>query len=936
MRTGTRGAAGWSRVLSLAVLLFASPAFGLGGITDPQVDPRAANAIQSFKLDFSYASDLAFTTARTTACAKRGIKCDAIQEGMIYYRTTDNVIRYYDGAAWQTYAPAAGAGLTLDDVYTAGQSITRDLLPVTVTDGTVGATSTFVLNRTAGTGAVLDLSNAGTGNDITGDLWSVSTAGEIVAVGFTLGDDQSVNFGAATDAIILWDTTGTDHLEFSALVDSTEVHWDEDQHGLDQKWWGDTATAGDGMFYDASAVELSFLKTAAAAAAKILLGYDDILSLGDSSEFTLMYDDDTTATYMIGKAGEEIYVGADGTGLDVVIYSDTAGSSAQFTYASDSLVLTNYTIGMGDDDQIKFGATDDATIEWVNASGLLKIGAAGGTPVHFGVANAGLDVNFFDNGAPGAESLTWDAIDAVTNDARLEFVHADAYFDDNSRIILGTGAANNGDVAIAFETSAAFPAADVLHIKPAAGAEAADQIVQFGTDGAVNNVNVYFTSGTAGDGLMWNNSMTSLMFTDATAAFGDGADNSDAIIFGDDTDFSVYYDNADNALVFDPAGGGGNEINFGDEDSANYPDILWHAGPTMSVLYDEAAGNPVEYHDDVPIALDQDSALYFDPTSASTPVDGFGMKGDSSAASDKLYLYSLDGGTSGEFIVGYDGASFLSTDMTLWGSAGMESASLRWDASTSSLNFLNSTSNSWYANNAYIGWGNTQAAPGALVSFNGVELLFDSDVADYNVQFGTDQVNHKVSVRFGDSATKAITINGNDTSGKQIVYNTVQPVQRIYIPAASFGVGSVGTATWGKEDSAAGWTLDPSGTECVQTTWQPDLWVANPFNVRAVFTAGSSNNVVLTVSSVQVVPGTTASTDVDDPGVKKTLAVTDSVISETPTGDMWTVAGAKVDSSHWRPIVIEVCRVGGDGDDNLVGDLVFMGLEMEVPRSYGD
>jgi hypothetical protein len=478
----------------------------------------------------------------------------------------------------------------------------------------------------------------------------------------------------------------------------------------------------------------------------------------------------------------------------------------------------------------------------------------------------------------------------------------------------------------------------VLHIKPAAGAAAADQKIQFGTDGTANNVDVYFTSATAGDGLWWDNTNKTMQSVDSLVGFGDGTATDDAIIFGATAggDFQLYFDNDDNAIVLQPSAAG-QEINLGDEDAVLYPDVRWHAGATMSVLFDEAAGNPVESHDDVPIALDQDSALYFDPTSATTPVDGMAIHGDGAAASDKLYVYALDGaGTSGEVVVGYNGAAFLSTDMTLWGSAGGDSANLRWDASTSSLNFLTATSNSWYADNAYIGWGNTQAAPEALASFDGVKLLFDSGVADYNVQFGTDQANHKVSVRFGDSATKAITINGNGTSGQQIAYNTVEPVQRIYIPAASFGVGSVGTPTWGKEDSAAGWTLDPEGTECVQTTWQPDLWVANAFNVRAVFTAGSSNNVVLTVSSVMVTPGTTASTDVDDPGVNKTLAVTDSVISETPTGDMWTVASAKVDSAHWRPIVIEVCRIGGDGADNLVGDLVFMGLEMEVPRSYAD
>jgi hypothetical protein len=728
------------------------------------------------------------------------------------------------------------------------------------------------------------------------------------------------------------------------------------------------------------------------------------------------------------------------------------------------------------------------------------------------VANAGLDVNFFDNGAPGAESLTWDAIDAVTNDARLEFVHADAYFDDNSRIILGTGAtaagdmtinytaanvleikqvvagggadgtgsvsmgvsgdgvdvtffgeevgdymvwdqrragganepalrfvgapdlvgdsdfnliigttdtetpangvrftgaatalgingvaagatvtfggvsdtdvvltgaastvtwnhgdnemtfnggyltleqgdplvfgdgaANNGDVAIAFETSAAFPAADVLHIKPAAGAAAADQVVQFGTDGAANNVNVYFTSGTAGDGLMWNNSMTSLVFTDATAAFGDGADNSDAIIFGDDIDFSVYYDNEDNALVFDPAGGGGNEINFGDEDSAHYTDILWHAGSGASVMFDDDVdpGSPV-----LPAALytavvtnfDRNSPLHFDVSDQDTPADGFGIDGDSSGGTDELTIGAYAGGV---LRIGYINGAAADTDTYFYSAGTVGNVGLIWNYGTDQLQFQ-SSAGSWYADNAYMSWGNVAATPDMKLSWDATKLLMDTGAAaNATFQLGTAAANHQVTTVFGDPATKGITVNPNiATAGRQIAYNTVFPTQRIFIPAASFGPGDSSTvATWGKESNAAGWLLDDSHDICVQTLWQPDLWVhGTAIATRALWSPATNGNVYLQQESFQITPGTTLSTATDATPDAELLSVSAQTIGHNPDGQRWEIPLGEVSSTGWKPIFIQVCRQASSKatDDTMVGNLAFMGLEMEVIRSYGD
>lgn len=1146
MRTGVRSAAGWSRVLSLAVLLSSLPAWGLGGITDPQVDPRAANAIQSFKLDFSYTSDLAFTTARTTQCAKMGIKCDAIQEGMLYYRTTDNVIRYYDGAAWQSYAPPVGAGITLDDAYTAGASIIRDLGTISISDAMANAVSTLTLTRTAGTGAVLDINNTGTGNDITGDLWSVSTAGEITAVALTLGDDQSVNLGDATDAIVLWDTTGTDHLEFSALVDSTEVHWDEDQHGLDQKWWGDTATAGDGMFFDASAVELSFLKTAAAAAAKILLGYDDILSFGDSSEFTIKYDDDTTATYLVGVAGEEVYVGSDGLGMDVIIYSDTAGSSAQFVETQDSLVLTNYTIRMGDDDQIKFGATSDATIEWVDGSGWLLVDAAGSTPVHFGAEDDGLDMVWYDDAAAGTESLTWDAIDAVTNGSRLEFVGSDAYFDNNAHILLGSGLTDTGNGDIDFYYKSADDVLQIKQVVPGAGVDGTGS-VSIGVDGegidttlwgetagdyciwdqdtgageaalrfvagpdivgdasfAVTlgatdtvtpadgiklsstatvlsidgvsaganeivtgaarqmNLSVYGTNagGAPAEMVRWNYGSDQLAFLTTASSSGylrmsdkapiewgnyganadvraywdvgaapapggetdylrwkEGATANPVMMLGEDgegwdlvlqseapsaytwfdqtsnawtlvnglvripagtaTDDAIqwgataggdirqYHSTGSVGLVFDPAAAG-QRVYFGAPGGAGPLDVQWIPSAGATWLMDDDAGtDPYVYHDDVHLVLDQDSPIYFDPTALDVPTDGIAMHGDSAAASDKLYIYALDGaGTAGDVVIGYSGAADYGTNMTWHGSAGGAGAKMRWDYATSSLTFPSATSNSWYADNAYIGWGNTQAAPDALLSWDATKLFLDTgNGADITFQLGTAAANHKVATVFGDPATKGVTINPNTaTENGRIAYNTVMAMDYIWLPAANFvagtpnhnaAAGHAADVYSGRLGSSkmGGWIMDvnDAADDEIDTTWTPPTWVqgASDVTVKIVWaTSAAEGACVLAwelcylMLDVESAPG--GRTGVND---ALTCVETDFTYNagaasyEINRTASITIPAASVEravSTGRSPIAITIRHDDDDAQETCTSDIQVLGLEMNVARAYVD
>lgn len=511
--------------LILLSALFSFEASGAGGLADGQWDPRAANALSSAKLKFGFASDAAFVNARIAECAARGVPCDSIPEGMMFWRTDINVVRVCltapctAGGGWSTYNPLGGAGSTLDDVYTAGQTIARDLLSFKLTDALANATHTLWLARTAGTGAVINIDNTGSGPDILGDYWSVDTAGKIAGTGLDMGDDRWARFGASQDMTLGWDTTGTDHFNITPLAANQQVDFGTDGVGLDLLY--NSGVAGDFFRFDASD--------------KMLYGEDVHFKMGDSDKIYL-----GTATGAANVAGdfEVYYDGADlyfyplavgdgvvfgqgmGDGVDVTIFGDGLTSSAKFDYdaAGDALIMTDYEIQMVDGTPIVFGTGTGVTGDLVftytggltDDLGVTQTVAGTGT-LSYGVSGKGISTTWF------TETVSSTIILDQADD-ELEFTAANAHLLDASKVVYGTGAGAGGTAAGDMSMSYAGGFVNLLSLNQSVAGTGA---LAIGVDGKGIDTTLY--EETAGDYWKLDQTTGTLVFEDTEASFSDGA-----------------------------------------------------------------------------------------------------------------------------------------------------------------------------------------------------------------------------------------------------------------------------------------------------------------------------------------------------------------------------------------------------------------------------
>jgi len=400
-----------------------------GGIIDPQLAPNAA--VQAFKHKLAYANDAAYVTAKTASYVANGVRIGALGTSDVYFNTTLNAWRYHTGAAWATSAPAPGGALSLDDVYSNGQTITRDAGEFRINDATLAATNTMYLNRTAGAGAVLQIRNAGTGNDITGDLWSIDTAGRFVGTRFDLGDSQSVRFGAAQDITMVWDGT-----KFVVTPIAANYQWDFGTDGVGMDLLLNSGTAGDYFRFDSSD--------------KMLYGDDVSFKLSDNDKFFIgtktgvaavdgdfeLYFDGTSLHLLNTTGGDPIVLGAAGAGPDLTIYGQAGASYAKFDYnaAGDQLIMNLYGERFNDSTSLKFGTDEDLLLTFDNATGTLAItGAAGTEKITWGADAAGIKQTFYTN--TSGSSI---ALDGIASDD-LVFTNANAFLKDGSAVIYGTG-----------------------------------------------------------------------------------------------------------------------------------------------------------------------------------------------------------------------------------------------------------------------------------------------------------------------------------------------------------------------------------------------------------------------------------------------------------------------------------------------------------------
>ena len=129
----------------------------------------------------------------------------ALEEGDIYYNTTDDLLYVYTGASW-TSVGATGGSVTLTGAYNnGGGTLTKVTTAVTVNDADTDSSNTLVINKTgAGSGNLLDINMTAA---MTGDAVNVTmTNGATTAQALVIESQAAVR---ATNALVQIDENGT-------------------------------------------------------------------------------------------------------------------------------------------------------------------------------------------------------------------------------------------------------------------------------------------------------------------------------------------------------------------------------------------------------------------------------------------------------------------------------------------------------------------------------------------------------------------------------------------------------------------------------------------------------------------------------------------------------------------------------------------------------
>ena len=137
----------------------------------------------------------------------------------------------------------------------------------------------------------------------------------------TNADSVVTYWGTGNDIGIAWDGT---RLNVTQALANSEIRWGVDGAGIDQMWYGDTASTF--MTWDQSADSLIFADNARAV-------------FGTGSDIAV-YWDATDLRVTQAAPNSSIKLGVDGAGIDLVLYGDTASAACTWDQSADSLILS--------------------------------------------------------------------------------------------------------------------------------------------------------------------------------------------------------------------------------------------------------------------------------------------------------------------------------------------------------------------------------------------------------------------------------------------------------------------------------------------------------------------------------------------------------------------------------------------------------------------
>ena len=356
-------------------------------------------------------------------------------EGRLYYNTTDNLFKFYNGSSWVDIEANTG-GLSMNGTYNLGGDITVDngVMTWTAPDSADNVILTLAQSDT-GTSKGLVLTNAGSGNTVdiqgtsgndiqgTGDTWEISTVGLFTSSGgITLesGGDLTLT-GAATN--LVWDSSEST-LE---VVDNTYVAFgtgDDVTMQFDATNFEVFAAAADTPFALGGTAAGFDLTYAFETAGQFRTDYDgDFINLTDDMDLRFGTGASSDGDFSISSNSSNVLnisqvvadtgtmtIGADGTDIPLTWYAETAG--AEIVLTGDTVTVDGVDVTMNDADSIIFGDSTDASIQW--SGSLLKVDAVtttAGTALQLETTDGGIHLNA--DGAANGDILI-DAADVLT------------------------------------------------------------------------------------------------------------------------------------------------------------------------------------------------------------------------------------------------------------------------------------------------------------------------------------------------------------------------------------------------------------------------------------------------------------------------------------------------------------------------------------------
>ena len=371
----------------------------------------------------------------------------AAEEGMLYFDTTLNQLRTFDGSSWSPAGQNGVSAGSLDDAANIGTKITIDAafstgLEIEATDAIISSNGQLLLldNNDTGsdihaleitstsTAAAIQITNdTATTDDIQGtsDTWAVTGQGAATLTAITLGDSEPINIGASTDAVLQWDTT---RLALTAAADSV-FRIGAAAFSYDVEFIGQTAVTNlmkwdlDGGADSLGALIFDNVD--------LDLGDSDVLRFGDGADVTITWDASNLLIEALVQDTGEIRIGSTNA-LNLAVYGNTATDIALFDVSTAILEMNGWDMNLQDDDFLYFGDSNDVTIRWTSGQ-LDMLAAADDTVWTIGNGTNSFDIQIF-----GETSAADIVFDASANKLSLDGI--DLKLEDDDYILLGDSA----------------------------------------------------------------------------------------------------------------------------------------------------------------------------------------------------------------------------------------------------------------------------------------------------------------------------------------------------------------------------------------------------------------------------------------------------------------------------------------------------------------